>query len=163
MYLRDLQIRLSPVAVLPAGFSWNSVCGAMHAVVEEYLSQLPRRKVRLGDAAKVCIQLGPRPATGIFSHSDSGIFPDGVGWIWLSAFDFAALATADETEQQKMFLHAIHEGLMEIAESTQSETEPFIRAKEALLAHPLPLPALTDQELLIRWGLAPKDKKKRKK
>src|SRR6056297_1898532 len=100
MYLRDLQVRLSPIAVLPAGFSWGSVQGAIHAVVEHYLSQLPRRKVKLGDAAKICIQLGPRPAVGIFSHSDSGVFSDGVGWIWLSSFDFDTLARAAKTEQQ---------------------------------------------------------------
>ncbi len=162
MYLRDLQVRLSPIAVLPSGFSWDSVRGAMHAVVEHYLFQLPRRKVKLGDAAKVCIQLGPRPAIGIFSHSDSGIFSDGVGWIWLSSFDFARLARADKTEQQQMFLDAVHEGLMAIAESTQSEIDPFIRAKATLLAHPLPLPEFSEQELLIRRGLAPKEKKKRK-
>jgi hypothetical protein len=97
------------------------------------------------------------------SQSDFGIFPDGVGWIWLGWFDFAALARADKTEQQQMFLDAIHEGLMVVAESTQSDTEPFIRAKKALLAHPMPLPEFTDQELLIRWGLAPKDNKKGKK
>lgn len=135
----------------------------MHAVVEQYLSQLPRRKVKLGDAAKVCIQLGPRPTLGIFSHSDTGIFPDGVGWIWLSSFNFTKLARADRTEQQQMFLDAIHEGLIAIAESTQSDASPFIRAKAALLAHPLPLPEFTEQELLIRWGLAPKEKKKRKR
>ncbi len=43
MYLRDLQICVSRVAVLPDGFSWESVHGPMLAVVEGYLAQLPRR------------------------------------------------------------------------------------------------------------------------
>lgn len=159
MYLRDLQICLSRVAVLPDGFSWESVHGPMFAVVEGFLAQLPRRKVKLGDAAKVCIMLGPRPPVGIFSHSDFGIYPDGVGWIWMSGFDFATLAVSNQTEQQRMFLDVVHNGLMEFARLTQSDPEPFIRANESLLAHPLPLPEFTREELMIRWGLAPKAKK----
>ncbi|MFO0175829.1 MAG: hypothetical protein ACK55P_01390, partial [Planctomyces sp.] len=105
----------------------------MHAVIKHYLSQRPRSKVKLGDAAKVFIQPGPRPATGIFSHSDSEIFSNGVGRIWLSSIGFDRLAQADKKEQQQIFLDAVHEGLMRIAESTQSEADVFMRAKETLL------------------------------
>ena len=161
MYLRDLQFNVSADADWPAGFSPEPLFAVMHTVVEAYLDELPRRAVVLGGAAKVNVQLGPRPAEGIFSDADFGIYPDGVGWIWMSSFDFSALAKADVKGRQLLLLDALHTGLVQLARRTGSNTEAFVNARAAILARPLPLPEIPQEELLRRWGLLPKGKKKR--
>ena len=161
MYLRDLQLDVSSLADLPPSFSLGTIRAPLHAVVEGYLDELPRRKVVLGGAAKVCVQLGPRPAEGTFSHADFGIYPDGVGWIWMPSFDFSALAQADVKGQQVLLLNALHDGLMELARRTKSDTRALLNARDSLVARPWPLPEIPRQELLARWGLLPKAKKKK--
>jgi hypothetical protein len=161
MYLRDLQLGVSSAADLPPSFSLGAIRASVHAVIEGYLDELPRRKVVLGGAAKVCVQLGPRPAEGIFSHADFGNYPDGVGWIWMPSFDFCALAQADVEGQQVLLLNALHDGLMEFARRTKSDTQVFLNARASLFARPWPLPEIPRQELLARWGLLPKAKRKK--
>jgi hypothetical protein len=155
MYLRDLQMEPSPAAELPTALSRPGVRASMWAIAAGYLSQLTRRKVVLG-ASKINIMVGPRPAVGIFSHSDFGIYPDGIGWIWMQSFDFNALCDADVQGRQHAFLAVLHESLLEVARRTESDTEPFVLAREALLAYPFPLPELPWHDLWAHWGLLPK-------
>jgi hypothetical protein len=131
----------------------------LHAVVEGYLDLLPRRKVNLGGAAKIVVVLGPRHTTGSLSHGDFGL-AEGLGMIWLPSFDFAALARADVKGKQLLFLQALHEGLVKIAGRIGSPTEPFNKARETLLAL-LPLPEISENELLMRWGLVRKPRKRK--
>jgi hypothetical protein len=99
----------------------------MWAVAAGYLAPLPRRKVVLGGASKINVLLGPRPTVGIFSHSESGSYPDGIGWIWIESFDFNVLCEVDLKSQQLSLLNAIHDALLEVARRTQSDTSPFAR------------------------------------
>jgi hypothetical protein len=136
----------------------------MWAVSVAYLAQLPRRKVVLGGASKINVMVGPRPAVGIFSHSDCGIFPDGIGWIWMQSFDFTALCNAADLQgQQLSLLDVLHDASLEVAKRTDSDTQPFVRAKQDLLTHRFPLPELRWNELWAHWGLLPKKKRARKR
>ena len=160
MYLRDLQLNVSPLVNMTGLMSRDEWRDTLHAVVERYLDQLPRRKVNLGDAAKIVVVLGPRDTTGSLSHGHFGLC-DGLGMIWLPAFDFVGLANANLSGRQLFFLEALHSGLLEIANSIGSPTEPFVKAREALLAHPLPLPGISEKELLTRWGLIRKRRRRK--
>jgi hypothetical protein len=163
MYLRDLQMEPSPADELPSGLSWPHVRTSMWAVAVAYLAQLPRRKVVLGGASKINVLVGPRPHLGIFSHSDFGIYPDGIGWIWMQSFDFAALSDAGLQARQLSLLNILQEALLEVARRTDSDSQPFVQAKHALLIHPFPLPELRWHELWAHWGLLPKKRKGKKK
>lgn len=133
MYLCDLQLEPSATAELPPALSWPRIRASMWAVAVGYLAQLPRRKVVLGGASKFDVILGSRPDVGIFSHSEFGIYPDGIGWIWIESFDFSSLAKTDVKGQQLSLLDALHDALLEIARRTKSEPRPFCDAKQALL------------------------------
>jgi hypothetical protein len=163
MYLRDLQMEPSDAVELPSGLSWPLVRTSMWAVAVGYLAQLPRRKVVLGNASKINVMVGPRPAVGIFSHSDFGIYPDGIGWIWMQMFDFSALCEADAQGRQLALLNVLHEALLEVAKLTESDTQPFVSAREALLLHPFPLPELMWHDLWGHWGLLPKKRRAKQK
>jgi hypothetical protein len=163
MYLRDLQMEPSPATELPSALSWPEVRASMWAVAVGYLAQLPRQKVVLGDASKINIKVGPRPTVGIFSHSDFGIYPDGIGWIWMKTFDFNGLCESDLQGRQLALLNVLHEALLEIARRTESETQPFVSARQALLAHPFPLPELKWHDLWAHWGLLPKKRRAKQK
>jgi hypothetical protein len=158
MYLRDLQLEPSPAAELPSTLPLQDLRKSMYAVAVAYLAQLPRRKVVLGDAAKINVLLGPRPPAGIFSHDEFGIYPDGVGWIWVEAFDFKGLCGLDAKAGQLMLLDALHGALLDVARRTESDAQPFVEARQALLAHPFPLPELPWRDLEAHWGLLPKQK-----
>jgi hypothetical protein len=163
MYLRDLQMEPSPATELPPVLSWPRVRASMWAVAVGYLAQVPRRKVVLGGASKINVMVGPRPAVGIFSHSDFGIYPDGIGWIWMQSFDFTVLCEADLQGQQLSLLNVLHDALLEVARRTDSDTQPFVQAKQALLTHPFPLPELRWHELWAHWGLLPKKRRGKRK
>jgi hypothetical protein len=152
MYLRDLHMEPSPATELPSALSRPGICASMWAVAVGYLAQLPRRKVDLGGASKINIMVGPRPTVGIFSHSDFGIYPDGIGWIWTQSIDFNELCEADLQGRQLALLNAFHEALLEVARRTESDTQPFVLARQALLAHPFPLPELKWHDLWAHWG-----------
>jgi hypothetical protein len=156
MYLRDLQMEPSPATELPTTLSWPRVRASMWAVTVGYLAQLPRRKVVLGGASKINVMVGPRPGVGIFSHSDFGIYPDGIGWIWMQAFEFAVLCEADLQGQQLSLLNVLHDALLEVARRTNSDTHPFVQPKQALLTYTFPLPELSWHDLWAHWGLLPK-------
>jgi hypothetical protein len=151
MYLRDLQMNISPLADMSMIMSRDEWRQTLHTVVERYLDELPRRKVQLGGAAKIVVVLGQRETTGPLSHGDFGL-ADGLGRIWLPQFDFAGLRAADFPKRQVLFLEALHEGLLRIASRINADQRPFVGARESLL-HRIPLPEITEKELLTRWGL----------
>ena len=62
MFLRDLAVYASDLAVMPQGWSQRDFNVSAHTPVEAYLDQLPRRKVMLDDLAKVNVHIGPRRA-----------------------------------------------------------------------------------------------------
>jgi hypothetical protein len=160
MYLRDLQLDVSPLSDVTTMMSRDEWRRTLHTVVEQYLDELPRRKVELGGAAKIVVVLGPRETTGPLSHGDFGL-ADGLGMIWLPTFDFVALARADLAERQRLFIEALHKGLLEIASRIGSDPAPFVTARETLLSK-LPLPEITEKELLIRWGFVGKARRRRR-
>jgi hypothetical protein len=165
MYLRDLSIELSDRAVLPKGYTARRFHDSTHAVVEAYLGALPRRKVKVGEAAKVILYVGPRDLAEIGSEDDIVVLPDGVAFVWLSGvghdLDVAQYAGSDRTSQQQMLLAALDGGLVAIARRMGGDFAALERVKQTLLAREFPLPEIREQELLWRWGLLSKPAKKR--
>jgi hypothetical protein len=149
VYLRDLQVNLSRIAKLPEGYSARAFHDSTHAVVERYLDLLPRRKVKLGGASKVNVQIGPRPSY----ERQFVLLPDGVAFIWMERFDLERYARVDRAEQQRILLDALHGGLLDIVDRTGSDPLPFERARDGLLTRSFPLPEIPEKELLRRWGL----------
>ncbi len=166
MYLRDLTVELSDLAELPAGYSARQFHDSTHAVVEPYLDRLPRRKVKLAEAAKVILQVGPRSPGGIPVKDGFVVYPGAVGFLWLHDvgldLDLPTYARSDRPTQQRMLLETLHAGLLEIARRTGDDATWFERAYEQLKTGPFPFPEIPDDELLRRWGLLPKPIKRRK-
>ena len=166
MFVRDLTVELSDLAALPPGYAARAFHDSTHAVVERYLDRLPRRKVRLGDAAKWIVMIGPRPAAGIGVEHDVHVYPGGVGFVWLHDLgldpDLAAYARADRAAQQRTLLAALDAGLRAAAARTGADAEPIAAATRALAAEPFPLPEIPESELRRRWGLLAKPSKARR-
>ena len=76
MYLRDLQLDVSPLVDVARLMSRDEWRQTLHTVVERYLDQLPPRKVKLGGVAKIVVVLGPRETTGPLSHVHFGLAYD---------------------------------------------------------------------------------------
>src|SRR5262245_57579859 len=64
MYLRDLAVYAADAAVLLANYTLRDFNSSTHTPVEAYLDQLGRRKVVLGDLAKVNVEVGARRPGG---------------------------------------------------------------------------------------------------
>ena len=138
MFLRALQLNVSSAAVIPSDFDALAFSASNRAVVSAYEDSLPKRSVVLGEAKKVNVQLGPRPVAGIFAHADFGIYPDGIGWIWMPDFNFGALVQASDEARQMLLLDALHHGIIELAREMNSDLTPFEDARTCV-AHMIPL------------------------
>lgn len=164
MYLRDLSVELSDLAELPAGYTAREFHESTHPVVERYLELLPRRRVRLGGAAKVVLCVGPRPPAGIGTERDFVLYPDGVALLWLRDvgldLDLPLYAQSSQDVQQQLLLAAVEAGLLAIAGRTGEDAAPFEAAAQALRAEPFPLPEIPEDELRRRWGLVSRTKRK---
>jgi hypothetical protein len=166
MFLRDLAIELSDIAVLPPGYAARQFHDSTHAVVEAYLAALPRRKVKLANAAKIIVCVGPRPAAGIGAEDDFVVYPGGIVFIWLSGIgldlDLGTYVETGRAAQQQMLLAALHGALLNVASRTGDDIAELQQANQALLANGFPLPEISDQELRRRWRLLPTPARKRK-
>jgi hypothetical protein len=135
-------------------------------VIEPYLDALPRRKVNVADAAKIILYVGPRDEAAIGSEENFVVLPDGVAFVWLSGIgldlDLARYATSDRASQQQMLLAALDSGLVAIARRMGGDLAELERVKQTLLAKSFPLPEISEQDLLRRWGLLPKPARRRK-
>jgi hypothetical protein len=166
VYLRDLAIELSDEAVLPPEYTRRQFHDSTHAVVEAYLDALPRRRVKVADAAKIIVCVGPRPSYGIGTENDLVVYPDGVAFVWLAGIgldiDLTTYIDVDQVTQQQMLLSALHGALLAMAARAGGDARELERARQTLFLKGFPLPEISEQELHRRWGLLPKPVKKRK-
>jgi hypothetical protein len=155
MYLRDLAVSISDAAVLPEGRTAPEFNTGTHTPVEAYLDLLPRRKVVLGDLAKVNVVVGPRRPgdASYFAALNVAV----LYWPW---FDFDRYFALPKAEQQLRIVHVLHKALLRIARRTASSPAWFEAAYSQLLSKSFPLPELSEFELRRRWGLlSPREKR----
>ena len=148
MYLRELSLYSSNVAALPYPHTSREFNAGTHTPVETFLDLLPRRKVWLGDLAKVNVVVGPRPAEAstYFEALNVAI----IYWPW---FKFPTYFALDRAAQQRRVVDVLYRALLRIAYRTESPTHWFESAFSELAATPFPLPEIPERELLRRWGL----------
>lgn len=155
MYLRDLAVYASDEARLPPGRSPRDFNVSAQTPVEAYLDRLPRRRVVLGDLAKVNVVVGPRPAgePAYFAALNVAI-------VFWPRFDFGRYFALSRAGQQRRIIGVLHKALVRLAGRTNSCTTWYDDALVAFRDVPLPLPELTEFELRRRWGLLlPHEKK----
>ena len=148
MFLRDLAVYASDLAVMPQGWSQRDFNVSTCTPVEAYLDRLPRRKVMLDDLAKVNVVIGPRPARDqpYWAALNVAI----IYWPW---FDFSRYFTLSRAEQQLRIIEILHKALLRIARRTDSSQTWYHEAYSALTSQQFPLPEISDYELRRRWGL----------
>ena len=154
MYLRDLAVYASDLAGFPQGFTCGDFNLSTHTPVEAYLESLPRRKVVLGDLAKVNVVIGPRlpGQKAYFAASNVAI----ACWPW---FDFRRYFSLSREGQQCRIIAVLHKTLLRIARRTNSATGWYETAFAALARRSFPLPEITELELRRRTGLLSPRKK----
>jgi hypothetical protein len=159
MFLRDLSVELSDLAVLPHGYSARAFSDSTHAVVERYFELLPWGKVRLGGAAKVIVRLGPRPAAGIGTKAAWVVYPDGVDFLWLDelglGLDLAQYAAADRKAQQRSLLAALHQGCLVVARRSGDDPQAAPQVGIGAEAGEEADAAAGREEALTRWAANP--------
>ena len=148
MFLRDLAVYASDLAITPPGWSQGDFNVSAYTPVEAYLDRLPRRKVMLDDFAKVNVVIGPRPARDQPYWAALNVAM--IYWPW---FDFSRHFTLSRAEQQLRIIEVLHKALLRIARQTDSSQTWYREAYSALTSQPFPLPEISDYELRRRWGL----------
>jgi len=155
MYLRDLVLCASQLAVFPRGKTARDFNLSAIAPVEAYLDALPRRKVQLDDLAKVNIVVGPKRAAErpYFAALNVAI-------IYWQRFSFRQYFALSRTDQQEQIIKIVHQSLLRIARRTHAATDWYQAALLALKQRPFPLPELSEHEVRRRWGLLPRKRKR---
>ncbi len=128
MFLRSHQLNVSSADDIPSEFDVLAFSSSNYAVVTAYETHISKQTVVLGGAKKLNVQLGIRPATGVFAHADFGVYPGGVGWGWIPNFDFQEFAQAKVDARQMLLLDVLHHGVVEFARKMNSDLTPFENA-----------------------------------
>ena len=148
-YLRLLGAGLDSGVARPPGVSERDVNMTLHAVVEAFLDELPRRYPFPG-IGKVYLRLGGQPPGGVRSYG-----PEiGVAEFAWDDFDLPAYLASDRPTQQARVLEALERALLAVAATVGADPEPIRTAANRLRAREFPLRELSDSELDQRWGLS---------
>ena len=147
-YLRLLGAGLDSQVIRPPGVSERDVNMTLHAVVEAFLDELPRRYPFPG-VGKVYLRLGGQPPGGVRSYGpEVGV----AEFIW-DSFDLTEYLGSDRPRQQAVVLEALERGLLAVAATVGADPAPIRAAATRLRAREFPLPEFSDAELDRRWGL----------
>ncbi len=147
-YLRHLGAGLDPGVGRPPGVSERDVNMSLHAVVEAFRDELPRRYPFPG-IGKVYLRLGGKGPSGVRSYAPV----IGVAEYIVNDFDLQAYLASDRRIQQTIVLEALERGLLAVAASVGADSDPIRAAASRLRERAFPLPEFTDTDLLLRWGL----------
>ena len=140
MYLRDLAAGATWINRTEERLAFNvsTLCVSL-----EFLRALPRRKIVLGNLAKLNIYVGEAGPDGIDYDKWQGI-----GNVYVPKFDFGKYFSLSRVDQQEAVLQLYRDAISLVAERTESDATLCYSTIDKVRSLGLPLPDMSVQDYL---------------